>query len=744
MRPGKKVKGGHCRVERISGSVEHITFSNGENGFAVVELSADGELVTAVGTMPGVAEGEEVELEGEFVNHPSFGPQFQVSGFSCRMPQDAAAVLRYLASGALPGIGPVLARRIVDEFGADTLSILENEPRLLTRVRGMTEAKAQAAAEEFRRIFGVREAIASLAQLGISAAGAIALYRALGPRTMDLIYENPYLLCAAPANLPFERADEIAARLNFEQDARIRLKAGLEHILRHNSGNGHSCLPAFKLLPTAQRFLEVDGQLLREVLDYGLAEGDFASLSYDGVEYIYLPELFRAEMLVAGHLKSLIALPLEQADDPQHEVDMLELSGGIRYAPAQREAICTALTHNCMVLTGGPGTGKTTTVNAIITLFESRADRVALAAPTGRAAKRMSELCGREAKTIHRLLEVDYGTAEQIRFIHNEKNPLKCDVVIIDEMSMVDLPLFESLLRALRPQCRIILVGDADQLPSVGPGNLLRDIADSGMVPVVRLTEIFRQAARSQIIRTAHRIVCGEEPEPNQRDGDCFFLAASGQASQELICELVAARLPKSYGFDPVEDIQVLCPSKLGPAGTMALNARLQELLNPPARGKRQLTYFGVTYREGDKVMQVRNNYDLLYEREGKEGGVGAFNGDLGIIESVDPRAGSLKVRSDDRLYTYTGDTLRELEIAYAVTVHKSQGSEFKAVVLPVSEETPRRLCYRNLIYTGVTRARQLLILVGSRQTLREMIENDRKTLRYSCLARLLQDESVC
>ncbi|HIV87292.1 MAG TPA: ATP-dependent RecD-like DNA helicase [Candidatus Pygmaiobacter gallistercoris] len=731
-------------MEKISGSVEHITFSNGDNGFAVIELSADGELLTAVGTMPGVAEGEEVELEGEFVNHPSFGPQFQVSGFSCRMPQDAAAVLRYLASGALPGIGPILARRIVDEFGADTLSVLESTPELLCRVRGMTEAKARAAAEEFRRVFGVREAIAALAQLGIPASGAISLYRALGPGTMDRIYENPYLLCDPPVQLPFEQVDEIAARLNFEQQARIRLRAGLGYILRHNSGNGHCCLPAFKLLPTAQRFLGVDEQSLREALDAGLEEGEFANLVCQKVEYIYLPELFRAEMTVAGHLKSLMALPLEQAKDPGREVDALERGGGIQYAAAQREAICTALTSNCMVLTGGPGTGKTTTVNAIITLFERRADRVLLAAPTGRAAKRMSELCGREAKTIHRMLEVDYGTDEQIRFIHNEKNPLKCDVVIIDEMSMVDLPLFESLLRALRPQCRIILVGDADQLPSVGPGNLLRDIAASGAVPVVRLTEIFRQAARSQIVRTAHRIVLGQEPEQNQRDGDCFFLPARGQECQDLICDLVVNRLPKSYGLDPVEEIQILCPSKLGTAGTQALNARLQALLNPPAPGKKQLTYFGVTYREGDKVMQVRNNYDLLYERENGDGGVGAFNGDLGIIEAVDPRSGSLKVRSDDRLYTYTGETLRELEIAYAVTVHKSQGSEFRAVVLPVAEDTPRRLCYRNLIYTGVTRARQLLILVGSRQVLRAMIENDRKTLRYSCLAPLLQDDSIC
>ena len=731
-------------MEHLSGSVEHTTFANADTGFAVVELDADGELVTAVGTMPGVAEGEEVELEGEFVTHPSFGPQFKVGSFTCRLPQDTAAVLRYLASGVLPGIGPITARRIVDEFGADTLFVIENQPELLAKVKGMTAAKARAASEEFRRVFGVREAITALARLGLSAASAIALYRALGSATLDLIHENPYLLCGAPVYLPFDRADDIAAEMNFEREAAIRIQAGLAFILRHNNGNGHTCLPAFKLLPTAARFLGVDEPTLRETLDAGLAEGEFAALQYDGAEYIYLPEFLRAEMLVAGHLKALMSLPLQKMKDPDKAIDLLELTGGIRYAPLQRQAIAAALTSNCMVLTGGPGTGKTTAINAIIALFEQQADRVFLAAPTGRAAKRMSELCHREAKTIHRLLEVDYGGPDQIRFIHNEKNPLKCDVVIIDEMSMVDVQLFESLLRALRPQCKIILVGDGDQLPSVGPGNVLRDVVDSGVVPVVRLTEIFRQAAESQIVRTAHRIVSGEDPEPNARAGDCFFLQADGEACQDLVCELVSARLPKSYGFDPVADIQVLCPSKLGPTGTAALNARLQQLLNPPAPGKRQLTYFGVTYREGDKVMQVRNNYDILYEREDGEGGVGAFNGDLGVIEAVDPRAGSLRVRADDRLLTYSGESIRELEIAYAVTIHKSQGSEFGAVVLPVSADTPKRLCYRNLIYTGVTRAKQLLVLAGSRGTLHAMIENDRKMLRYSCLTRLLQDESVC
>lgn len=730
-------------TEQLAGTVEHITFANNDTGFAVVELDAGGELVTAVGLMPGVAEGEEVDLGGEYVTHPSFGPQFRVATFSCRLPQDEAAILRYLASGVLPGIGPVTARRIVDAFGPDALFVIEQQPEQLATVKGMTGAKARAASEEFRRVFGVREAIAALSQLQLPPAAAIALYRALGPATLTLVNENPYLLCGDPVYLPFERADQIAEGLNFAADAEVRVLAGIAFVLRHNAGNGHSCLPEKKLLPTAAHFLGVTQETAEGMLQQGCEDGTFGTLEYDGRRYIYLPELLRAELLVAGHLKTLMALPMVEPKGLGRAIDRLQAEGQLQYAPAQREAIRTALSRNCMVLTGGPGTGKTTAINAMIALFEQQADKVFLAAPTGRAAKRMSELCGREARTIHRLLEVDYSGNDQMRFIHNEQNPLKCDVVVIDEMSMVDILLFESLLRALRPQCRIVLVGDVDQLPSVGAGNVLRDIIDSGIVPIVRLTEIFRQAAQSQIVRTAHRIVAGEKPEENHREGDCFFLQADSAACQDLVCELVSTRLPASYGFDPVADIQVLCPSKIGPAGTVALNIRLQQLLNPPQPGRRQMTSFGVTYREGDKVMQVRNNYDILYEREDGEGGVGAFNGDLGVIEVIDPRAGTVKVRFDDRLVTYSGETVRELDIAYAITIHKSQGSEFGAVVLPVSADTPRRLCYRNLIYTGVTRAKNLLVLAGSRAVLNAMVENDRKTLRYSCLVYLLRDESI-
>ena len=417
---------------------------------------------------------------------------------------------------------------------------------------------------------------------------------------------------------------------------------------------------------------------------------------------------------------------------------MLELTQGFAYAPEQREAIRRAVTENCLVLTGGPGTGKTTTVNAILNILESQAERVALCAPTGRAAKRLSELTGRKASTIHRLLEVDYSGG-QVSFIHNEKNLLKCDVVILDEMSMVDVQLFQSLLAALRPNCRIIMVGDADQLPSVGPGNILGEVIRSQKVPTVCLKRIFRQAKRSLIVENAHNIVSGRPLQKGGKEDDFFFLEADGEACQKLICDLVTTRLPRSYGFDPIRDIQVLCPTKMGPCGTQALNSLLQDLLNPPAPGKPQLQSASRVFRVGDKVMQVRNNYEIVWHRDGGEQGVGAYNGDIGIVESINTRDRSMVVRMDDRKLIYPAENLSELETAYAITIHKSQGSEFAAVVLPAAQ-VPPRLCYRNLFYTGVTRARKLCVVTGRRDTVAAMMANVRQNLRYSGLAALLQE----
>ena len=458
---------------------------------------------------------------------------------------------------------------------------------------------------------------------------------------------------------------------------------------------------------------------------------------FDGVPYIYLPDLLAAEQDIAHRLAILARRGKNTARDLDRNLQVLELTQGFAYAPLQREAIRKAMTENCLVLTGGPGTGKTTTVNAILQLLEHQAERVALCAPTGRAAKRLSELTGRKASTIHRLLEVDY-TGGVVSFIHNDKNLLKCDVVILDEMSMVDVKLFQALIAALRYSCRILMVGDADQLPSVGPGNILGEVIRSERVPTVCLNEIFRQAKRSLIVENAHHIISSEPLQKGGKTDDFFFLESDGDAAQKLVCDLVTTRLPRSYGFDPVRDIQVLCPTKLGPTGTQALNVELQNLLNPEQKGKPQLQSAARVFRVGDKVMQVRNNYEIVWLRVGGEQGVGAYNGDIGIVESINMRERSMVVRMDDRRLLYPAENLNELEIAYAITVHKSQGSEFPAVILPVAQ-VPPRLCYRNLFYTGVTRARKLCIVTGRRDVVNRMMGNVRQNLRYSGLCTLLQ-----
>ena len=491
-----------------------------------------------------------------------------------------------------------------------------------------------------------------------------------------------------------------------------------------------------QLLETASNFIHQPPEKLAAALDSCIQTGKLAVRMFDGTPYIYLPDLLAAEQDIADRLAMLTKRGKQTAHGLDKNIQILELAQGFAYAPLQKEAIRKAMTENCLVLTGGPGTGKTTTVNAILQLLENEAERVALCAPTGRAAKRLSELTGRKASTIHRLLEVDY-TGGVVSFIHNDKNLLKCDVVILDEMSMVDVKLFQALIAALRYSCRIIMVGDADQLPSVGPGNILGETIRSGLVPTVCLNEIFRQAAQSLIVENAHHIISGEPLKKGGKTDDFFFLEADGDAAQKLVCDLVTTRLPRSYQFDPVKDIQVLCPTKLGPTGTQALNAELQAMLNPPKKGKPELQSAARVFRVGDKVMQVRNNYEITWQRIGGEQGVGAYNGDIGIVESIDVRSRSMVVRMDDRRLVYPAENLNELEIAYAITVHKSQGSEFPAVILPAAQ-VPPRLCYRNLFYTGVTRGRKLCIVVGRRDVVNRMMSNIRQNLRYSGLAALL------
>ena len=726
------------QLDQLEGSIEDIIFENSDSGYVVFELSGGGTLTVVCGTLGELHVGQSVVCRGRYENHATYGRQFHATECITDMPRDLDAVYAFLASRSLPYVGPATAQKIIEKFGAASLDVIANEPARLTEIKGISADKADRIQQEFKRMFGMRELIAYLAQFEIGPRRAMEVFRTFGPGAAQAIAANPYLLCGEPLQLDFRHADSIAQYYQMEGDCAQRLEAALLRTLRHNAGNGHTCLPRERLVATASAFIHQPPEKLTSALESCLESGELASRSWNGGDYIYLPDLLAAEEAIAARLAFLVRRDKQAARHIDRDIQVLELTQGFAYAQEQKEAIRRAVTENCLVLTGGPGTGKTTTVNAILNILESQAERVALCAPTGRAAKRLSELTGRKASTIHRLLEVDYSGG-QVSFIHNEKNLLKCDVVILDEMSMVDVQLFQNLLAALRPNCRIIMVGDADQLPSVGPGNILGEVIRSGKVPTICLKRIFRQAKRSLIVENAHNIVSGRPLQKGGKEDDFFFLEADGEACQKLICDLVTTRLPRSYGFDPIRDIQVLCPTKMGPCGTQALNSLLQDLLNPPAQGKPQLQSASRVFRVGDKVMQVRNDYEIVWHRDGGEQGVGAYNGDIGIVESINTRDRSMVVRMDDRKLIYPAENLGELETAYAITIHKSQGSEFAAVVLPAAQ-VPPRLCYRNLFYTGVTRARKLCVVTGRRDTVAAMMANVRQNLRYSGLAALLQE----
>ena len=728
-----------AELEQIEGTVEDIIYENPDNGYSVFEVSGGGVITVVCGVVGELHAGESVVCRGRYENHATYGRQFHAQECETDMPKDLEAVYAFLASRSLPYIGAKTADKIIDKFGSEALEVIANDPARLTEIPGISPDKADSIQQEFKRMFGMRELIAYLAQFEISPRKAMEVFRVFGPGAMQAIAANPYLLCGEPLQLDFRHADSIAQYYHMEGDCAQRLEAALLRTLRHNAGNGHTCLPRVQLLETASNFIHQPQEKLAAALDKCIQTEELRVKLFDGTPYIYLPDLLEAEEDIAARLALLTRRGKNTAHGLDKNIQVLELTQGFAYAPLQKEAIRKAMTENCLVLTGGPGTGKTTTDNAILQLLEDQAERVALCAPTGRAAKRLSELTGRKASTIHRLLEVDY-TGGVVSFIHNDKNLLKYDVVILDEMSMVDVKLFQALIAALRYSCRIIMVGDADQLPSVGPGNILGEVIRSGLVPTVCLNEIFRQAARSLIVENAHRIISGEPLKKGGKTDDFFFLEADGDAARQLVCDLVTTRLPRSYGFDPIRDIQVLCPTKLGPTGTQALNVELQNLLNPEQKDKPQLQSASRVFRVGDKVMQVRNNYEIVWNRIGGEQGVGAYNGDIGIVESINMRDRSMVVRMDDRRLIYPAENLNELEIAYAITVHKSQGSEFPAVILPVAQ-VPPRLCYRNLFYTGVTRARKLCIVAGRRDVANRMMGNVRQNLRYSGLAHLLAAE---
>ena len=727
------------QLTQLAGTVEGVAFRNRENGWSVVDISCEGELITAVGEFSELCEGEEVELTGVFVNHPTFGRQFKASLCTTKLPATAGAILKYLASGAIKGIGPVTARRIVDRFGSRTLEVIEKDPDALAQIQGISLKKAEDIHLEYQRVFGIRSLLAFMAQYGFSAAEAIKVWKFWGPQAQELLCENPYRLCLSFIGISFDRADAMAIQLGLSPDSGERVQAAAAHVLRHNTQNGHTCLPREKLAAVTASYIGLPPERVDFEIGEMLERESLVEYTGDERPMIFLPDYYRAEGYIATRLQMLISFMPDNGTQWDRQIAAQEKALGIVYAGTQREAIAQALRQGFVVLTGGPGTGKTTTINGMIELFEADGRKVALCAPTGRAAKRMSAVTGREAKTIHRLLEAGYQKDGTLAFTKNEEDLLDCDVLILDEVSMVDVLLFEALLRAIKLNCKLVLVGDYDQLPSVGAGNLLKDIIDSGFFPVVRLSHIFRQAAQSAIVTSAHEILEGQVPDLAQRDKDFFFLPARDKPSGlALIRDLVTARLPKAYGLSPA-DIQVLSPGRRGAAGVQQQNRILREAVNP-ARGQPEIGYMGLSFRQGDKVMQTRNNYDIVTtQEETGEKGTGVFNGDMGQIEEIDRKNGLIHIRYEDKSAAYTPDMLGEIEHAYAVTVHKSQGSEFDAVILSLLEPNPK-LYFRNLLYTAVTRAKKLLVIVGSRRAVEMMVENNRKTLRYSGLGSFLRD----
>ena len=724
--------------EQLEAVIEETIFRNEENGYSVVQAKAGRESVTVVGTLPALAPGEQVLLSGSWTAHPQYGKQWKATACEIRKPTTLLGIERYLGSGLIRGVGPSTARLLVQAFGKNTLDVLSEHPERLTEVPGIGKKRAAQLAESFREQYAAREAMVFLQSYGVSPTLAVKISKAYGADAQRKIRENPYRLIDDIDGVGFLTADRIALSLGIPQDSEYRLRSGLKYVLQEAAaGEGHTFLPKPLLLERAARALRVEDGLLAHALDTLLFAREIIALDLDGQEALLLSGFFYAEKEIARYLKLLMGRE-EKIPEAQilEKIQQFEREHQMQFSENQRRAVSEAVRRGLVVITGGPGTGKTTIINCILWLLGKD---VLLAAPTGRAAKRMSEATGHEAKTLHRLLEF---AGDEGHFQRDEQNPLDCGCVIVDEMSMVDVFLMRSLLVALKPGTKLILVGDADQLPSVGAGNVLGDILKSGVVPSVRLTDIFRQSEESLIVLNAHRINHGEPPILNRRDSDFFFerRPVPDEAAQAIV-GLCARRLPAFLHSDaPARDIQVLAPTKKSGTGVYQLNALLQAALNPPAPWKKEIAYGETVFRTGDKVMHIRNNYQLPWKADGGEEGEGVFNGDVGFVSAVDNQDRIVTVRFDDeRTVEYDYQQLEELELAYCLSVHKSQGSEFPCVVMPVLGGPPRLLT-RNLFYTALTRARKLVVLVGREDAIADMVRNNHIATRYTTLRQRLEE----
>ncbi len=732
---------GAAQQNQVEGTVSAVLFRNEENGYTVLKLDCGerGE-ITAVGCMPGAAPGEALELEGSWGRHPSYGEQFKAEVVTRRMPVGEKAIFEYLASGVVKGVRMGLARQIVDRFGEDALAVIENEPDKLCEIRGVSPKRARAISEDFRQKMGMRRLAEFLSEHRLPLAAAMPLYQRFGDYAVEVVRDNPYLLADRTLEIPFAQVDELAIGLGVAGDDPQRVEAALIFELDHNADNGHVFLPENKLLTATAALIGVEGDCLAQGLDGLIERGEVVREDIAGVTACYPAGLYGAECYVAMRLGEMCRTEIAPPEGLGRLIDAIQKEQGIRYAKQQRTAVELCASRQVMLLTGGPGTGKTTSLRGVLALFETLGLETALTAPTGRAAKRMGETCGTDALTIHRLLETKLDPfTGQLAFTKNQDDPLEVDAVIVDETSMVDVSLMAALLAALRGDCRLVLVGDPDQLPSVGPGNVLDHLIRSGAVPAVSLTEIFRQARESAIVMNAHGVNRGDVPELNNKARDFFYLGRRDAArTVDTVVELCKTRLPQNMGIPP-EQIQVLTPTRKRGAGTAALNRALQEALNPAQEGRGERAFGPYIFREGDRVMQVKNNYDLFWENpDTGEKDLGVFNGDIGTIVEVD--VGGITVSFEGRLAAYPPELLGELEPAYAVTVHKAQGSEYRAVILALSDVPPSLLA-RGVLYTAITRARELFILVGDGELMARMVANDRQMRRYSALrTRLLRE----
>ena len=729
--------------EEITGTVESVVYRNEQNGYTILEVSTDKkELVTVVGTMPFVSEGENITVRGSYVVHSEYGRQLKADSFEKRIPEQPDAILKYLSSGVIKGIGPKTAEKIVEMYGADTFEVMSNHPDWLADFKGISSRRALEIGEEIRRQMGFYR-LFDFCRDVVPMHVALRIYQNLGDRAVEQLRTNPYALCGRIRGFGFAAADRIAMEAGGAPDARERVLGATVRVLeRACETGGHACLPVKQVIAEVAELLGLDPKEISQHEKDFVVEKQIGYLYRKAGSLLYINRFYEAERSIAGRLLRLDrACVRYTVEDMEPLVNRAMLESGLEYASMQRKAIFEAASSGVLIITGGPGTGKTTIIKALIRIYESMGCEVALAAPTGRAAKRMAESTSCEARTIHRLLEVEFRDeadgADGATFARNEHNLLDADIVIIDEASMIDMFLMEALLAAIRPGARLVLLGDCDQLPSVGAGNVLHDLIDSGCFNTVRLTEIFRQGSESLIVTNAHRINRGEMPVLDAHDKDFFFMKREGGALIPTLTEVVARRLPVTYGVSAFDKIQVITPTRKGAAGTEALNLLLQAALNPPAKDKTERKFRDAVFREGDKVMQIRNNYDLVWDENGTER-FGIYNGDIGVIEKIYDRQSYMLIDFDGREVKYGFDLLEDLEHAYAITVHKSQGSEYPFVVMPVTDFPPM-LMTRNLLYTAVTRAKTMAVLVGREDALSRMVENDRETVRYTGLRDMLQ-----